>query len=123
MPRERSRHLRVGAELQRVLNTLLQSEVKDPRLDGVRVNEVEVSGDLGVAKVYFGTLDPDQDTGPVEDALRKAAGFLRGRVGHEMRLRRVPELRFHHDLSTRHGFELSRLLSDISEDPSDASSD
>ena len=64
MPRERSRHLRVGAELQRVLNTLLQSEVKDPRLDGVRVNEVEVSGDLGVAKVYFGTLDPDQDTGP-----------------------------------------------------------
>lgn len=113
MPRVRGRHLRVGAELQRVLNALLESEVKDPRLDGVRVSEVEMSGDLGVAKVFYGTLDPDQDTGPVEAALRKAAGFLRGRAGHEMRLRRVPELRFAHDSSARRGFELTRLLADV----------
>jgi ribosome-binding factor A len=123
MPRDRGRHLRVGAELQRVLNALLQSEVKDPRLDGVRVSEVEVSGDLGVAKVYYGTLAPDQDTAPVEAALRKAAGFLRGRVGHEMRLRRVPELRFEHDLSTRRGFELSQLLAEVKHEPPDDDAD
>lgn len=119
----RSRRLRVGAELQRVLNALLQSEVKDPRLQGVRVSEVEVSGDLGVAKVFYATLRPDQDPGPVDDALHKAAGFLRSRVGQEMRLRRVPELRFQHDVSAKRGFELSRLLADIHEGPSSTSSD
>jgi ribosome-binding factor A len=107
---ERSRHLRVAAELQRVVNDLLQSDVKDPRLEGVRVSEVELSGDLGVAKLFYSTLDPDEDCAPIDRALRKAAGFLRGRVAHEIRLRRMPELKFLHDTTARQASELSRLL-------------
>jgi ribosome-binding factor A len=112
MPRQRSRHLRVASELQRVVNELLQAEVKDPRLDGVRVSEAEVSGDLGVARLFYSTLNPDDDCAPVEQALEKAAGFIRGRVGQEIRLRRVPELRFEHDRSVRRGFELGRLIAE-----------
>lgn len=107
---ERSRHLRVAAELQRVVNDLLQLDVKDPRLEGVRVSEVELSGDLGVAKLFYSTLDPDADCAPIDKALRKAAGFLRTRVAHEIRLRRIPELKFQHDTSARRASELSRLL-------------
>lgn len=110
MPREYSRHLRVGSELQRILNDLLQSEVKDPRLRDVRVSGVDLSGDLGVARVYYSMLNPDADTRPVEAAFRKALGFIRARVGREARLRRVPELRFEPDDSARHGFEISRLI-------------
>lgn len=110
MPRPRSRHLRVAAEMHRVVNELLQTEVKDPRLEGVRVSEAEVSGDLGVARLFYSMLNPDDDCAPVEQALRKAAGFIRGRVGQEIRLRRVPELRFEHDRSARRGFELGLLI-------------
>jgi ribosome-binding factor A len=110
MPREFARHLRVGAELQRILNDLLQSEVKDPRLKDVRVSEVELSADLGVARVFYSPLKPDADAGPIADALAKAASFLRRRVGQEARLRRVPELRFEHDQSVRRGFEISDLI-------------
>jgi ribosome-binding factor A len=116
MPREFSRKLRVGAELQRVLNDLLQSEVKDPRLENVRVAEVEVSGDLGVAKVFYNTLDPDAAVSPIDAAFAKAKGFLRSRVGQELRLRRVPELRFVHDESVRRGLELTRLIDDTAPD-------
>jgi ribosome-binding factor A len=112
MLRERGRHLRVAAELQRVVNELLQLEVKDPRLDGVRISAVEVSGDLGVAKLFYGTLHPDDSLDPIEQALRAAAGFIRGRVGHAIRLRRVPELRFVHDESARRGADLSRLIAE-----------
>ncbi len=110
MQREYPRHLRVGAELARVLNALLQSEVKDPRLEGVRVNEVELSGDLGVATVFYCTLDPDDDPEPVKQAFAAATGFLRSNVGRQLRLRRVPELRFRHDQSARQGLELTRLI-------------
>ena len=110
MPREFSRHLRVGAELQRVLNDLLQLEVKDPRLKDVRVAEVVVSGDLAVARVYYSLLDPDAAADAAEAALAKAGAFLRARVGRELRLRRVPELRFELDASTREGFRISRLI-------------
>jgi ribosome-binding factor A len=110
MPREFARHLRVGSELKRILNDLLQSEVKDPRLKDVRVSDIELSGDLGVARVYYSTLAPDADSGPIDAALAKAAGFLRARVGHEIKLRRVPELRFEHDRSARQGMTISQLI-------------
>lgn len=110
MARDNPRRLRVAAELQRLANELLCNEIGDPRLSGVRISEVEVSGDLGVARLFFSTLDPDQDPQPVERALQSASGFLRSRVGRALRLRRVPELRFSRDLSVQRGMDLSRLI-------------
>jgi ribosome-binding factor A len=112
MLRERNRHLRVATELTRVVNALLQAEVKDPRLQGVTISATEVSGDLGVARLFYSTLDPDGNCAPVEQALRSAAGFLRGRVAQEIRLRYMPELRFVHDEAARRGAEVSRILAE-----------
>jgi ribosome-binding factor A len=112
MPRERTRSLRVAAQIQRLLNELLLSGVKDPRLSGARVSDVEVSGDLGVATVFFNTLSPDDDPVPVKEGFEQARGFFRSRVGQALQLRRVPELRFRHDTSARRGAELSRLIDD-----------
>jgi ribosome-binding factor A len=96
----------------RLLNELLQFEVKDPRLADVRISHVELSGDLGVAKVYFSLLDPDADPAPAEAAFASARGFLRTKVGRALELRRVPELRFVHDTSALRGIELTRLIDD-----------
>ena len=93
-----------------MLNELLQFEVKDPRLKDVRITEVEVSGDLGVARVFYSLLEPDTDSGPAAEALAGAAAFIRSRVGKELRLRRVPELRFEPDASAREGLRISRLI-------------
>jgi len=117
MAREFGRHLRVGAELQRVLNELLQSEVKDPRLKDVRVSEVELSGDLGVARVFFSSLAPDADPAPIMAAFLRAAPFMRSCVGRELSLRRVPELRFEQDMSARQGLKISRLIDDARSAP------
>ena len=91
-------------------------EIKDPRLHGVQVSEVDLSGDLGVAKVYFTLLRPDDDPAEALTALKSATGFLRRIVGRELRLRRVPELRFVHDDSARRGFEISRIIDQARDD-------
>jgi ribosome-binding factor A len=116
MPREFSRRMRLGAELQRLLNELLLTEVKDPRLTGVSVSEVDVSGDLGVARIYFTTLDPDAGSEAAAEGLARASGFMRGRIGKVLRVRRVPELRFIHDDSARRGVELTRLIEQVAPD-------
>ncbi len=113
MPREFPRHLRVAGELQRSLNELLQAEVKDPRLIGVTVSAVDLSGDLSVARVFFSTLQPDADPAPPQLALEKATGFLRGRLGRILRLRKVPELRFRHDESAGQGLALTHLIDTV----------
>ncbi|MEL7374892.1 MAG: ribosome-binding factor A, partial [Pseudomonadota bacterium] len=72
MAREFSRQARLGGQVHRVLNELLRFESKDPRLEGVSVSSVELSGDLSVAKVYFSTLSPDADPAPVLEGLKAA---------------------------------------------------
>jgi ribosome-binding factor A len=112
MPRESARKHRVAAEIQRLLNELLLTEVKDPRLSGARVSEVEVSGDLGLATVYFNTLVLDEDPAPIKEGFEQARGFFRSQVAKALQLRRVPELRFRHDTSARRAVELSQLIDD-----------
>ncbi len=105
--------MRLGAELVRLLNQLLLSELKDPGLDGVSVTDVEVTRDLGTARIYFSILDPEEEDAPALEAFRRASGFIRGRIGRAVRLRRVPELRFIRDDSTRRGFEIMQLIADV----------
>jgi len=110
MPREFSRNQRLGNQVLRTLNELLQFETKDPRLKLVSLTAVELSRDLGVARVYFSLLDPDGDAASVSDGLKRASGFLRGRLGHEIKIRHVPELRFTHDNSAAEAQRISGLI-------------
>ena len=90
MPREYSRHQRLGNQLLRTLSELLRFEAKDPRIDNVALTSVDLSRDLSVAKVYFNLLDPDQDPRPAAEALGHAAVFLRGKLGRAIKVRHVP---------------------------------
>ncbi len=112
MPRSFSRQHRIAAELQRLLNELLISEAKDPRLASARVSEVEVSGDLGLATVYFSTLSLEDDPNEIKEGFEQARGFFRTRVAGALQLRRVPELRFRHDSSARRAADLKQLIDD-----------
>ena len=120
--REYPRQLRVATELQRALNELLRFDVKDPRLDGVTVSALELSRDLSHAQVYFSSLSPDADGGPIMEAFTKATGFLRSRLAGAVTMRRVPELHFHRDDSIRRGLELSQLIDRVAPDSAEAES-
>jgi ribosome-binding factor A len=112
MARESARKHRIAAEIQRLLNEMLLAEVKDPRLSGARVSDVEVTGDLSLATVYFNTLGLDDDPVPVKEGFEQARGFFRSRVGKELQLRRVPDLRFRHDTSAKRAVEIGKLIDD-----------
>ena len=119
MPREFSRNQRLGAEIMRTLSEILRFEIKDPGVAGVSLTSVDLSRDLSVARVYFSMLHPDDDPQPALDGLERASGFLRSKLGHAMKIRHVPELRFQHDDSIAHGAEISRLINAASSDGGD----
>ena len=112
MPREFARNERLGAQILRSLSELLRFEVKDPRLANASLTDVELSRDLSVARVYFSLLNPDDDPQPATEALEKASGFLRRKLGRELKVRHVPELRVAHDDSIAHGAAISQLIRD-----------
>ena len=112
MAQEYSRTQRVADQIQRELAVLIQQEVKDPRVGMVTVSAVEVSRDMGHAKVFVTILnidDPQVNQTTIK-VLNNAASFLRGQLGRRMQLRTVPNLRFHYDDSLRQGNYLSNLI-------------
>ena len=122
MAREFSRNQRLGNQVLRTLNELLRMETKDPRLKMVSLNAVELTRDLSVARIHFIMLDPNGDPAPVQEGLERATGFLRSRLGREIKIRHVPELRFFHDNSAAEAQRISSLIdSAIESEQSDES--
>jgi ribosome-binding factor A len=103
---------RVADQIQKELSGLLQTELKDPRVGMITLTGVEVSPDLAHAKVFFTTLGDAEALARTETGLKRAAGFLRSELGHRLKLRVTPEIRFIHDPSVEHGARLSKLIDD-----------
>lgn len=112
MAKEYSRTQRVADYLQRELAALIQREVRDPRVGMVSITGVNVSRDLGHAKVYYTVLGCDSSEDAVEstEVLNKASGFLRSQLSRDSSMRSVPQLRFYFDSSVGQGRHLEDLI-------------
>lgn len=123
MPREFRRSDRVAGSLRRELAQILQQEVKDPEVGFISLSDVEVTRDLAHAKVFVTVFEPDKAVSSIR-ALNQAAGYLRMRLGQQMRIRSVPELHFHHDASVETGRQMDELIeSALSSDRQDSADD
>ena len=109
-----TRAARIGVLIQRVVASSLQRELHDPRLRGVTITEVRVTGDLQIARIYWTLLaDPNKARGErkrAEQALRQSAGRLRSHVGHKAGLRLTPQLEFIYDELPTQAHEIDDVL-------------
>ncbi len=112
MARDFKRTDRLGDAIQRILAQLLQFEVRDPRIGMVNINDVNVSRDLSIARVYvtFVGKESDEECAEAEEALNKAAGFLRSQLAKELDIRTTPRLHFIYDATSVRGQKLSNLI-------------
>ena len=110
MPKDFERTRRVGEQIQRELASIIQQQLRDPRLGMVTISGVEVSKDMSAAKVFVTSLDESTDHKKTIEALQHAAGFLQHELGRRVQLRIIPKLRFLYDESIIRGSELSALI-------------
>lgn len=111
MPQKRASHRldRINDLVQHNIAMLLLAEVKDPRLQKMTITGVEVSRDLGHAKIFYVTHNKDEQIA-VEKSLKLATGFLRSRLAQRCGLRIMPELHFHYDPSFDESDRIGQLL-------------
>ncbi len=114
MAKEFGRSQRVGDFLKRELASLIQFEIRDPRVGMVSVTDVEVSRDMSHAKVFVTVLgkETEEETAESMEVLNQAAGFLRTQVAKSNNARTTPKLRFYFDSSVARGQHLSQLIDD-----------
>ena len=120
---EGHRAARVAERLRAELSRLLQTEIRDPRVQGVLLGRIEISGDLQLATVGVRLL-PSPGSLEVDPHARKqllagllaASGRLRSLLAKPLGLRRALELRFEYDEGLDAQGRVEQLLDEIARD-------
>lgn len=116
MASQKARAHRVAEQIKKEVSQILQSELKDPRMTGfLSVTDVDVTNDLGYARVYVSIYGSEEERNLSLKALNSAMGFVRTEIGKRIRLRHVPELSFHLDKSIEYGAHITEILKDLKE--------
>jgi ribosome-binding factor A len=123
MAKEFGRNARVSSQMQKELSLILQRDVDDSRLGFITINEVVVTKDLAVAKVYVTVLNVDEHGKHANvKVLNELAPMIRHELAKRMRLRHISTLRFYYDDSFDTGMRVAELLSDVNK-PFDSAHD
>ena len=89
---------RVAEEFREILAEEIP-RLKDPRVGFVTVTGVTVTPDLRHARVFYTALGDDRVRASTRAGLRSARAHLRTVVGHQVRLKFLPELDFEEDVT------------------------
>ena len=111
-----SRPERIGEQIRHEIGTMLARDVRDPGIGFVTLTRVKVSPDLQLVRVYYTLIGDEKAKQGTQRALERATPFLRREIGHRVRLRRVPELRFEFDRSVEHQDRIERILHELEAD-------
>ncbi|CAM2831085.1 30S ribosome-binding factor RbfA [Fructilactobacillus fructivorans] len=105
---------RLQQEIQKEVDDILLKRVRDPRVQGVTITGVEVTGDLQQATIYYSSLsDNKADQEKVQKGLDKATGLIRGELGHRLSIYVTPEIHFERDGSIQYGSKIDRLIDNL----------
>ena len=97
-----------------ISNLILKGEVKDPRVSTfLSINRVEVTTDLGYAKVYVSSFLPDNQVEKGVNGLNAAAGFIQREIAKKLRIRQFPKLQFLVDSGMKEGFTMVQKLNQL----------
>ena len=122
MAKDNPRAKRLGEQIQRELTELLRRDVKDERIGNVTITQVNVSGDLRSARVYYLVFGKEGSDPKVQRGLESAAGFLRNALSKSLMIRYTPTLSFELDTSIEHGVRLTQLINSLKKPSSEPSS-
>jgi ribosome-binding factor A len=101
---------RINGVIKEIISELVQGGIKDPRVGLVTITAVRVSNDMAVAKVYYSVMGDESERQATHKGLVSARNFIRGTIGHELKLKNAPELRFVYDDSLERSITIEQKL-------------
>lgn len=116
MPSNSNRMNKINEELKKVIGSVINNQLKNPRLTGIiSVTKVQTTPDLRYARVYISMFN-EKSKKETLSILKRSAGFVRSEVARKVNLRMTPELVFLLDDSMEYGSRIDEILSKITKD-------
>ncbi len=110
---------RLEGTIRKYLSAELARDVADPRLLALYIHDVSVTQDLSLATVTVRLLvggEEDSERKAVLAVLTRLTPRLRSVLAPQLRMRRVPDLRFRYDVGTDHAQRIEKVLREIREE-------
>ena len=101
--------------IRQVIAERLQRGLRDPRLGYVTITDVQVTGDLQHASIFYTVLGDDKERADTAAALTAATGMLRSEVGRNITARLTPSLEFIPDGIPENAAAIEGLLQEARE--------
>jgi ribosome-binding factor A len=117
-----ARPSRVSEEFREILAEEIP-KLKDPRIGFVTVLGVNVTPDLRHARVVYTAMGDESARRATAAALRSARGHLRRVIGHQVRMKFLPDLVFEEDETIETADRIEQLLQELRREEKGSSSE
>ena len=104
---------RIQEQVREEVSQMLATEVRDPGVGLVTVTRAKVTGDLSLARVYWTIIGDASERKKTQQALERAAGFVRHLLAERLTLRRSPEVKFIFDQSVAAQDRIEQIIQEI----------
>lgn len=105
-----ARARKLAERIQVIVAKRLERGLRDPRLGFVTITDVQVTGDLQHASVFYTVYGTDEERADSAAALKAATGMLRTEVGKNITARLTPSLEFILDAVPENAKHIEDLL-------------
>jgi ribosome-binding factor A len=85
---------RMAGRIKQIVATVIEMQIKDPRLGMVTITDVRITGDLHDATIFYTVYGDAEQRAASAAALESAKGVLRSEVGRQTGVRFTPTLTF-----------------------------
>ncbi len=99
--------------IERELGTIILTEVKDERIKFVTITNVNLTNDLSIATVFYTVLGTDDQIENSSKVLNEAKGYIRTVLSKRIEVKKVPELIFKYDVSSKESERIEAILKEI----------
>jgi ribosome-binding factor A len=102
---------RVAELIRKEVSRIIHEDVSDPRIGFISITGVDLSTDLENARIRISILANEKEKTECMKGLFSATSFIRGKLGHFLEMRSVPELTFVQDDSLEKGSKVLNIMS------------
>ncbi|UCR90115.1 30S ribosome-binding factor RbfA [Mycetocola spongiae] len=113
---------KLADRIKEVIAKRLDKGLRDQRLGFVTITDVQVTGDLQHASIFYTVYGTDEERADSAKALERAKGMLRTEVGRNINSRLTPSLEFIPDGIPENAMHIESLLKEAAERDADTSS-
>ncbi|NQT27948.1 30S ribosome-binding factor RbfA [candidate division KSB1 bacterium] len=106
----------IGILLKAEIGRIIQTRLNDPLIGFITVTDVEVARDMKYAKVFISVLGDDEKEQNAIKGLDRARPFIQKELSQVVRLRYIPILSFHLDISWKTSARVDELLHQIEQE-------